>query len=183
MSRLLQRSRLVWYARHHRFQYSFIKSRFTNLSSPPHARCFRFFCTTHNPQPKSITSSTIPPATPQLLTRESLQRSFRRWTRWFTIRMLLFVGMIVGSAIYCWDHPNELINLKTRISKIFSDVGSQTLNQKELQMQATEYSKQMIKDVFSDATMQQETKQFFITILSQQDFLDTISQLLQELFQ
>eukprot|EP01084_Bolivina_argentea_P273491 465884_1 len=121
--------------------------------------------------------------TPQMLTREHLQRSFRRAQRWFTIRILMVVAGIIGTAMYCWDHPNELINLKTRISKLFSDVGTSTLSQKELQIQATEYSKRMIKDVFNDPVMQQETKQFLISIVSQQDFLNTITELLRDLFQ
>lgn len=90
---------------------------------------------------------------------------------------------VFGALFYCWDHPNEIINLKNRISKIFSEVGTETLSQKELQIQATAYSKQMIKDVFNDEGVQQETKRFFIQILSEKDFLSTVSVLLRDLFQ
>ena len=126
---------------------------------------------------ESSTPTSIP------LTREHLQRSFRRWQRWFTMRILFSIGLIGGALFYCWDHPNEIINLKNRISKIFSEVGTSTLSQKELQIQATEYSKQMICDVFNDASIQQQTKEFFISILSEQDFLNTLSVLLRDLFQ
>merc|ERR1719474_764328 len=41
----------------------------------------------------------------------------------------------------------------------------------------------MIKDVFNDEGVHEETKRFFIQILSEQDFLSTISVLLRDLFQ
>lgn len=90
---------------------------------------------------------------PQHLTRQHLQQSMRRWQRLFTIRIVSLFLAVFGACFYCWDHPNEIINLKNRISKIFSEVGTETLSQKELQTQATAYSKQMIKDVFNDEGM------------------------------
>ena len=158
------------------------------LSLTPFYSFHRKFCSSSPKQPvdgeqlsqSSASTATTPSATQ--LTREHLQRAFKKWQRLFTIKFLIAIAIVGGTFAYCWDHPNQIINLKNRISQIFSELGTETLNQKELQQQATEYSKQMIKDVFRDESMQKETKQFLIQILSQEDFLNTVSVLLQDLF-